>query len=305
MTPKSNDPMDRAGSVELYGLLSAPMPEEALSGESSRGFELTSIKAGFVIERLNECFGLLGYGWRYAHGPHRQEGDEVLVPVAVQWRVIEEPEGGCCPPVYWGRQVDATDGTIGEGWQPDKDMPAVWSEPVFATGGSSLNRKGGLRCTDAFRGAVTNGITKAASRLGVGIEVWKGECDNGYVPGNSSTGQKSPPKRKAKRAPRKTSSTGYGSLEAMQKAAQAEYERLTKVKDGLAQATHVQPLVHKMNQLGIDLPRVNFLWLLLGQGDTTIRRVMACYNFLQANQLSEDDVEILCREGRRLELPTT
>jgi hypothetical protein len=50
--------------------LKSPFPPEALSADTSRGFELTSIKAAqasAVIERLNEVFGLCGTGWRYAH----------------------------------------------------------------------------------------------------------------------------------------------------------------------------------------------------------------------------------------------
>ena len=49
--------------------IKAPFPSEALSSDTSRGFELTSIKAAFVIERLNEVFGPCGIGWRYVHAP--------------------------------------------------------------------------------------------------------------------------------------------------------------------------------------------------------------------------------------------
>jgi hypothetical protein len=44
--------------------LKARFPAEALSADTSRGFELTSIKAAYVVERLNEVFGLCGTGWR-------------------------------------------------------------------------------------------------------------------------------------------------------------------------------------------------------------------------------------------------
>jgi hypothetical protein len=47
--------------------LKAPFPAEAFSTDDSRGFELTSIKAAFIIERLNEVFGPCGIGWRYVH----------------------------------------------------------------------------------------------------------------------------------------------------------------------------------------------------------------------------------------------
>ena len=51
--------------------LRAPFPVEALSADTSRGFELTSIKAAFVVERLNEVFGPCGAGWRYVHASLR------------------------------------------------------------------------------------------------------------------------------------------------------------------------------------------------------------------------------------------
>ena len=50
----------------------SPFPPEALSKDTSRGFELTSIKAAYVIERLNEVFGLCGVGWRYVHTPFEE-----------------------------------------------------------------------------------------------------------------------------------------------------------------------------------------------------------------------------------------
>jgi hypothetical protein len=49
--------------------IKAPFPPEALSADTSRGFELTSTKAAFVVERLNEVFGSCGIGWRYVHSP--------------------------------------------------------------------------------------------------------------------------------------------------------------------------------------------------------------------------------------------
>jgi len=48
---------------ELYKKLTAPFPREAMSIDSSRGFDLTSIKAQYVIERMNEVFGI--DGWRF------------------------------------------------------------------------------------------------------------------------------------------------------------------------------------------------------------------------------------------------
>jgi hypothetical protein len=52
--------------------IQAPFPPEPLSSDTSRGFELTGIKAAFVIERLNQVFGPCGIGWRYVHSPFEE-----------------------------------------------------------------------------------------------------------------------------------------------------------------------------------------------------------------------------------------
>jgi len=46
---------------EIYDRLKAEFPKEALSKDTSRGFELTSVKAQYIIERLNEVLGIGGW----------------------------------------------------------------------------------------------------------------------------------------------------------------------------------------------------------------------------------------------------
>ena len=150
---------------EQLQAIKAPFPPQAVSADTSRGFELTSIKAAYVIERLNEVFGTCGVGWRYAHSPFDElvndKGQvEVITEVALQYRCQEE-DG--CPPVVW----------VG-GWAfPDNGAIRQWSEPVVACGGHAVGR-GGAPNTDARKSAVTDGITKAASMIGIGHEVFKG-----------------------------------------------------------------------------------------------------------------------------------
>jgi hypothetical protein len=140
--------------------LKAPFPAEALSADTSRGFELTSIKAAYVIERLNEVFGLCGTGWRYVHSPFEEEkGVEVVTEVALQYRCQE----GGTHPITWD----------GSGWAYRTDATQDWSEPIFACGGHAVGR-GAVPYTDARKSAVTDGLTKAASMLGIGHEVFKG-----------------------------------------------------------------------------------------------------------------------------------
>jgi hypothetical protein len=164
---------------EQIAALRASFPAEALKPDTSRGFELTSIKAAYVIERLNDVFGPCGIGWRYVHSPFEdvpsEDGRlEVVTEVAFQYRCADEGTG--CGRVIWNN-----------GWQYDSD--GSWSEPIFACGGKSLGR-GGAPYTDARKSAVTDGLTKAASMIGVGHQVFKGLVrTNGREAGGNGRGR--------------------------------------------------------------------------------------------------------------------
>jgi hypothetical protein len=149
--------------------LRSPFPPEALSADTSRGFELTSIKAAYVIERLNEVFGLCGTGWRYAHSPFEEVHTdtrrvEIVTEVAFQYRFPATTDGIGCAPITWDAQAS--------GWA-FRGETGVWNEPILACGGKSVG-KGGAAVTDARKSAVTDGLTKAASMIGVGHDVFKG-----------------------------------------------------------------------------------------------------------------------------------
>jgi len=154
--------------------LKAPFPSEALSRDTSRGFELTSIKAAqapAVIKRLNDVFGPCGVGWRYVHSPfeelHTDNGRaEIVTEVTLQYRFPATNDCVGCDQVVWDAQVN--DWAFRNG-SSNHD----WSEPIFACGGKSLG-KGGAVFTDARKSAVTDGLTKAASMIGVGHQVFKG-----------------------------------------------------------------------------------------------------------------------------------
>jgi hypothetical protein len=151
--------------------LKTAFPSGALSADTSRGFELTSIKAAFVIERLNEVFGPCGIGWRYVHSPFEevQTGNgrvEVVCEVAFQYRFHATNDCTGCDPVVWSAQTNDWAFRTGSSNQD-------WSHPIYSCGGKSLG-KGGAVITDARKSAVTDGLTKAASMIGVGHEVFKG-----------------------------------------------------------------------------------------------------------------------------------
>ena len=143
-------------------LLRQDFPSEALSADTSRGFELTSIKAAFVIERLNEVFGLCGEGWRYAHSSITAIGEELMTEVCLQYRVSD----GGCGAYRWDRH--------NEDWRQEFDGEKIWSQPIFTHGGKKPLGKGGSQMTDAYKSAVTDGLTKAASILDIGHTVFKG-----------------------------------------------------------------------------------------------------------------------------------
>ena len=170
--------------------LRAPFPTEALSADTSRGFELTSIKAAFVVERLNEVFGPCGCGWRYVHSPFEFAEGEVLTEVALQFRVAE----GGCDPVVWDAQA--------RNWAFAPDSGA-WSWPIYAPGGRRPG-KGNAPLTDARKGSITDGLTKAASMIGVGQEVFKGLVRTGQAP------QKAPESAPTPRMPEYSSAIGKG-----------------------------------------------------------------------------------------------
>ena len=164
--------------------LKSPFPSEALSADTSRGFELTSIKAAYVIERLNEVFGLCGIGWRYVHGPfeevHTDSGRvEIVTEVALQYRFPATDDCAGNDPVVWDAQA-------GNWAFPNGHSNHDWSEPILACGGKGLG-KGSAIITDARKSAVTDGLTKAASIIGIGHEVFKGQVRVGNGNGRQKT----------------------------------------------------------------------------------------------------------------------
>ena len=148
--------------------IKAPFPVEALSSDTSRGFELTSIKAAYVIERLNEVFGPCGIGWRYVHSPFEECANngktEIVTEVAFQYRFPATNDCTGCDQVVWDAQ--SNDWAFRNGGSNHD-----WSEPILACGGKQAVRE---RITDARKSAVTDGLTKAASMIGVGHQVFKG-----------------------------------------------------------------------------------------------------------------------------------
>lgn len=123
---------------ELYEKLKAPFPAEAYTPDRSRGFALTSLKAQYVVERLNEVFGIGRWGLT---GEWRETDDGVLYFGELYYTIKEE------------------DGTL---------VTYTLDEvPGFA----GLDR---ANSGDAYKSARTDCLSKSASYLGVGNEMYKG-----------------------------------------------------------------------------------------------------------------------------------
>lgn len=114
---------------ELQKLLYAPLPQEALKQHPTKKF-LTTINAAFVIERLNNTFGI----GKWMQTTEIVEQNEKMVVLKA---VLLIPE------------YDISIETYGGNDNPDRG--------------------------DAYKGAQTDALTKAASILGIGLHVWKNE----------------------------------------------------------------------------------------------------------------------------------
>jgi len=111
--------------------LTEDFPDEALSTDSSRGFDLTSIKAQYIKERLNETFSIFGWG---LDGSYESNDKGVM---------------------YHGKL------TVEVG----SDIRAVTAV------GFSLHKKA---TGDTYKSAQTDCLSKCASFIGIGNEVFKG-----------------------------------------------------------------------------------------------------------------------------------
>jgi hypothetical protein len=146
--PEQQEVNKEALKAELYEKLTKPFPAEALTSDTSRGFALTSIKAQYVVERLNKVFG--ADGW--------EAKPQVL---------FNDKESGC------GVQLSLV-----------ARYPGLLPIARHVISGSKAKKDPG----DLLKSAMTDALCKAASHLGIGNEVYKG---NVKPPGSSPAKKKS------------------------------------------------------------------------------------------------------------------
>ena len=126
---------------ELYTNLTAPFPKEAYMADSSRGFALTSVKAQYIVERLNNTLGF--NNWRIDGRFDKQEDGSVLY------------EGQLI--LFLGDYAKMSDGSA-----------VIHSVPTvgFAKSGKNLG--------DTYKSAKTDALSKGTSYIGVANDVFKG-----------------------------------------------------------------------------------------------------------------------------------
>lgn len=148
---------------QAYEALIAPFPPEAYSVDSSRGFDLTSLKAQYVVERLNEVFGL---------GNWNLEGS------------YEHVENGV---LFHGSLIAAVN---------------LRKLEVQNVGYAALKKNMG----DVYKGARTDCLSKCASWLGLGNDIYKGKVN----PDDIKKASKSKPnKTKTTKTETKTASSRF------------------------------------------------------------------------------------------------
>ena len=125
---------------EMREDLRKPLPAEAVTKHPTKTY-LSSIKAIYVVERLNDVFGL--GSWR-SKVEKQSVSDKGMVVVKL---IFEIPEYGIYHESYGGND---------NGGENSKN---------FDLG-------------DAYKGAATDALTKICSFLEIGLDVFKGKHDN-------------------------------------------------------------------------------------------------------------------------------
>jgi hypothetical protein len=128
---------------ELYLALSADFDKEAYSVDNSRGFDLTSLKAQYIVERLNKTVGFSN--WR------------------LDGKFTEKPNGV----LFEGALILF----LGDFKKLEDGVAAIHQIPTI---GYSANKK---NTGDVYKGAKTDALSKASSYLGIGNEVFKGNVN--------------------------------------------------------------------------------------------------------------------------------
>lgn len=126
-------------SKEIREKLREPFPDEAVKQHPTKTF-LSTIKAIYIVERLNNVFGI--GGWGFDHEIVSDEPDYVVVCGAIS--II------------------------------DSETQKVKMQTLFQYGGHK-KKDVNTEPADGYKSAVTDCLSKCASYLEIGIDVFKGK----------------------------------------------------------------------------------------------------------------------------------
>lgn len=149
---------------EAAEALKVDFPQTAIKKREGSGGDLSSINTYHEIERLNDVFGLCGVGWGFEVKCMTEHNAEVIVSnvdLFFSFRKIVE---------------DGTGHII------------ETSRPISAVGQGKVRK--GMSRGDAEKSAITDALTKAASLLGVGLSVFKGEQTHSSRPASRESKQR-------------------------------------------------------------------------------------------------------------------
>jgi hypothetical protein len=169
--------------ADLYAKFKADFPKEAYSSDRSRGFALTSLKAQYIIERLNESVGFCNW---------RLDG---------KYQEIKDSEGELQGVLFEGHlvlflkdffSVDGNDA-------PQHIVPTIGYHEAFTTDNKG-NKKFKL-IGDVYKGARTDALSKGCSYLGIGNDMFKGKVSTDGVVAGSKPAAKSTVKKTTTKKP--------------------------------------------------------------------------------------------------------
>ena len=136
---------------EYRAKLSKAMPMEAIDQPNNQG--LTPIKAAYVMERLNDVFGVCG--WRLVHK---------VWDIRPNTRTRKNYQTGQL-------ETYEVDHVVVEGFI---EIPSLNARTMTYYGGADLDGKARTPA-DGMKSAVTDCLSKCASTLEIGIQVYKGQ----------------------------------------------------------------------------------------------------------------------------------
>jgi hypothetical protein len=132
--------------IEIYNKLAAEFPAEAYSEDTSRGFALTSLKAQYAKERLNNVFGITG--WQMVGEYSILDDKSILYVGNLIIKFLDKDN-------------------------PKADNNGMVTHMVETVGHSAAKKNLG----DSYKGAATDALSKGSSNLGLGNEMFKGNIN--------------------------------------------------------------------------------------------------------------------------------